>query len=101
MTDATFPTPQEEPRGDDRGKVKGDHPEGTYPPTEEMLDRPIDPALRKRRADELRRAAHWPSEIGKLEGTQDEVKLAKNMYCVSRRHMSELNSRHLSCPNMY
>ena len=39
-----------------------DGPQGTYPPTEEMLDRPVDPELRQRRAENLR--AVWETPKG-------------------------------------
>ncbi|MBV7377997.1 cytochrome c oxidase subunit I [Maritimibacter dapengensis] len=38
-------------------------PEGTYPPTEEMLDTPVDPGLKKAREDRLRAAWKQPTGL--------------------------------------
>ncbi|WP_323764435.1 cytochrome c oxidase subunit I [Marinovum sp.] len=45
---------------DEKGRVLDEVPQGTYPPTEEMLDRPVNPGLSERRANELRKAWKTP-----------------------------------------
>lgn len=53
-------TPQGTARRGDGGKVYDAGPEGTYPPTEEMLDAPVDPEVKARREADLRRAWETP-----------------------------------------
>lgn len=52
--------PQGTARRGDGGKVFDAGPEGTYPPTEEMLDAPVDAEVKARREADLRRAWETP-----------------------------------------
>ena len=44
---------------------------------------------------ELKRAAHWPKEIGDLAGTPEEKRLAKNVYSALRKLVKETEAKQI------